>query len=256
MINLKGAFKDPDDGTIKTVYEKNKDIIEISVLYNKTDRDVICVPTHHYCSLGCKICHLTKEGFTKPMKKILIEDLLYCIKDTLSKYKRDKKKLLVSFMGVGEPLLNMDLIINLFNKENELKELGYNNIGYSISTMMPNDNIIKLMNIVNEINMPLKVHFSLHTPINKKRLELLPSTKIDVDNALELLNNYQKLIRENKTIMNKYRLFHSADTLIELHYTLIKNKNDSLLELERVIEYLKDYKFIIKFLKFNDDDFK
>lgn len=254
MINRIGIFKDNKDGTIKAVYEKNKDIIEISILFNRYDRDVICIPTHHYCNLGCKICHLTKEGFTKTMKKINVDDLLFCIKDILPTYKRNKKKLLVSFMGVGEPLLNTELIISLFKREDELKKIGFSFIGYSLSTMMPNDSLKDFMRKVNENNMPLKVHFSLHTPISKKRRELIPSTKLDVEDALELLNEYQKYIEKNRTIMNRYHEFHVYNDLIELHYTLIKDKNDSLLELKKVISYLKKYGFIIKLLVFNEKD--
>lgn len=39
-----------------------------------------------------------------------------CLIETLKKYKTNKEKLLISFMGVGEPLLNIDLIIYVFKK--------------------------------------------------------------------------------------------------------------------------------------------
>lgn len=47
MINKIGTFKDYNDGTLKTVFDvgANK-IIEMSLLFNKKDKDVVCVPTH------------------------------------------------------------------------------------------------------------------------------------------------------------------------------------------------------------------
>ena len=221
MIKNIGSFKDQTDGTIKSVYKiNNSKIIEMSMLYNKLDKDVICVPTHHYCNLGCKMCHLTNNKTNKPMQKIKITDFMYCIIDTIKKYKTNKKKLLISFMGVGEPLLN---------------ELGYDYISYAISTMMPNNNLLKLKNMINELNIPIKVHFSLHTPIDKNRKELIPSTNVTIEEALNMLLIYSYNVKQNKIIMNNYKLFHSNNIPIEIHYTLIKNKNDSNKELKEII---------------------
>jgi 23S rRNA (adenine2503-C2)-methyltransferase len=252
MIKNIGSFKDQTDGTIKSVFEiNNSKIIEMSMLYNKLDKDVICVPTHHYCNLGCKMCHLTNNKTNKPMQKIKITDFMYCIIDTIKKYKTNKKKLLISFMGVGEPLLNLELIENVFKEENKIKELGYDYISYAISTMMPNNNLLKLKNMINELNMPIKVHFSLHTPIDKNRKELIPSTNVTIEEALNMLLIYSYNVKQNKIIMDNYKLFHSNNIPIEIHYTLIKNKNDSNKELKEIIKLLHIYQIPIKFIKFN-----
>ena len=252
MIKNIGSFKDQTDGTIKSVFEiNNSKIIEMSMLYNKLDKDVICVPTHHYCNLGCKMCHLTNNKTNKPMQKIKITDFMYCIIDTIKKYKTNKKKLLISFMGVGEPLLNLELIENVFKEENKIKELGYDYISYAISTMMPNNNLLKLKDLVNELNIPIKVHFSLHTPIDKNRKELIPSTNVTIEEALNMLLIYSYNVKQNKIIMNNYKLFHSNNIPIEIHYTLIKNKNDSNKELKEIIKLLNIYQIPIKFIKFN-----
>ena len=44
-------------------------IIEISDLFNNNKRDVVCVPTHNFCSLGCKMCHLTNNKLNKKISK-------------------------------------------------------------------------------------------------------------------------------------------------------------------------------------------
>ena len=252
MIKNIGSFKDQTDGTIKSVYKiNNSKIIEMSMLYNKLHKDVICVPTHHYCNLGCKMCHLTNNKTNKPMQKIKITDFMYCIIDTIKKYKTNKKKLLISFMGVGEPLLNLELIENVYKEENKIKELGYDYISYAISTMMPNNNLLKLKNMINELNIPIKVHFSLHTPIDKNRKELIPSTNVTIEEALNMLLIYSYNVKQNKIIMNNYKLFHSNNIPIEIHYTLIKNKNDSNKELKEIIKLLNIYQIPIKFIKFN-----
>ena len=240
MIKNIGNFKDKADGTIKCVYEmENKKIVEMSVLYNKEDKDVVCVPTHHFCNLGCKMCHLTNKGLNKKMIRIEIDDFMKCLIETLNKYKTDKSKLLISFMGVGEPLLNIDLILNVFKNEDKIKALGYESVSYALSTMMPNDNLEKLSVLVNEYNIPLKVHFSLHTPIDSERKELIPSTRVNVSSALKLLSNYKNQVMKNEKIMDNYIMFHRNNIPAEIHYTLIKGVNDSEKEAQELIRLLK-----------------
>lgn len=256
MITNIGTFKDYSDETIKTVFDAgDKKIIEMSLLVNKEDKDVICVPTHHFCNLGCKMCHLTNKGLNKKMVPIKYEDFIYCLTETLTKNnirRTDKEKLLISFMGVGEPLLNLKLIEEIYRNEEVIKEkLGYKNIGYALSTMMPNNNIKVLKEMVNKSNMPLKVHFSLHTPINDERYELIPSTKVSVEEALAYLIDYKNCLQKNEVLMNKYQELHSNNIPVEIHYTLIKNVNDNKKELTKLCELLKIYNIPIKFIRFN-----
>ena len=158
-------------------------------------------------------------------------------------------------MGVGDALLNISLIKYVFWHEDILKErLGYENIGYALATMMPNKNLALLEKVVDKYNIPLKVHFSLHNPIDEKRFQLLPSTNIKVDEALRLLDNYRKTIQSNERIKEKYIKLHQTNDPVEIHYTLIKNLNDQNQELKVLLKYLKRYKIPIKFIKFNPKD--
>ena len=256
MIKNMGTFKDFSDGTLKTVFDVgDKKIIEMSLLFNKEDKDVVCVPTHHFCNLGCKMCHLTNKGLNKAMIPINYEDFIECLFQALTKNsnkRTDKKKLLISFMGVGEPLLNLKLIEEVYKNENFIKEkLGYDDIGYAIATMMPNNNILKLKEMVCKLNIPLKVHFSMHTPIDSERYELIPSTNVSVPEALAYLVNYRDSLQANEEIMKKYIKLHTTNDPIEIHYTLINGVNDRQKELIKVCELLSKYNIPIKFIRFN-----
>lgn len=255
MIKKNGTFKDFSDESIKCVFEnENKGVIEMTLLFNKVDCDVVCVPTHHFCNLGCKMCHLTNNKLNKKMIPIKIEDFIeaFIMSITDNDIRRtNKKKLKISFMGVGEPLLNLKLIEDIYSNESKIKEYGYDNICYAISTMMPNDNILKLTEMANRLNMPLKVHFSLHTPIDKDRSELIPSTRVSVSEALEYLIHYREVIQKNDTIMREYTKIRNTNDPVEIHYTLIDGINDSEKELNLVKELLSKYKITIKFIRFN-----
>ena len=74
MYETIGVFKDFKDNSLKTVFRDDKKrIIEMTLLFNKKDKDVVCVPTHNYCNLGCKMCHLTNEKVNKFMQKVAPE---------------------------------------------------------------------------------------------------------------------------------------------------------------------------------------
>ena len=253
-MKKEGTFKDNTDGTIKNVYKWDNKIIEISNLFNNNNRDVVCVPTHNFCSLGWKMCHLTNNKLNKKMNPICFDDFIDCLLDSL-KYFDNKENLLISFMGVGEPQLNLELIKNVFLNEDIIKKkFKYKNIGYSISTMMPFNNIDELINIVLSNNIPLKLHFSLHSPIDEKRNELIPATKVSVKKAFGLLSTYRKLLNQNETIKQEYSKFHDNYDFTEIHYTLIDNVNDSDEELNMLYDLLSIYKIPIKFISFNPKD--
>lgn len=256
MIKNLGVFKDFSDNSLKTVLEVDKHkIIEMTLLFNKDDMDVVCVPTHHFCNLGCKMCHLTNKGLNKSMIAINSNDFIYCLKKAVTKNNEritDKKKLLISFMGVGEPLLNLNLIKEVYQKAESIKkELNYDTIGYALATMMPNNNILKLTEMVNTLNIPLKVHFSMHTPIDTERFDLIPSTRVSIEEALAYLIRYRDKIQKNSKIMSEYVKLHRTNDPIEIHYTLIKDVNDGKQELEGVCDLLSKYNIPIKFIRFN-----
>lgn len=81
MVKNIGVFKDFEDDSIKSVFSTlNGDkIVEMTLLQNKDFEDVICVPTHHYCNLGCKMCHLTNNKLNKEMVPINIDDFIDCL---------------------------------------------------------------------------------------------------------------------------------------------------------------------------------
>lgn len=252
-----GTFKDKKDNSLKSVFDcgENK-IIEMTLLFNKEKLDVVCAPTHHFCNLGCKMCHLTNNKLNKKMTPITVDNFIEALISTTTRDNKEritnKDRLLISFMGVGEPLLNLKLIEEIYDREEEIKEtLGYKEISYALATMMPNNNIEKLREIVIKKKIPLKVHFSMHTPIDEDRKELIPSTNVSVEEALKYLNDYRKAVCNDSDIIKKYINFHRTADPIEIHYTLIENVNDKKKELERICLLLKKYQVPIKFIRFN-----
>lgn len=256
MIKKIGVFKDFSDDSLKSVFDTGDNkIIEMTLLANKEQMDVVCVPTHYFCNLGCKMCHLTNKGLNKEMIPIKVDDFIAALIETVTKKEErrtNKKKLLISFMGVGEPLLNLKLIEEVYKSEETIKnKLEYETVGYAISTMMPNNNILKLTQMVDELNIPLKVHFSLHTPIDSERFDLIPKTKVSIEDALSYLINYRNVLQKNEKLMEEYKKLHRTNDPIEIHYTLINGINDKKEQLSKICNLLQVYNVPIKFIRFN-----
>jgi 23S rRNA (adenine2503-C2)-methyltransferase len=233
-----GRFRDVD-GTEKTVYETGEGIVELTHIKNKAGIDVICVPTHHYCNLGCKFCHLTVENdYTKsmtPIKADVLESILRF--DT-----PDSKKVLISFMGVGEPLLNLELILNLYSTLSKYCP----ELSFAMSTMFPVP-----FEEVRLDRIPLKIHFSLHSPVDEIRKEIIPASTVNVEEGFQLLRKHQMVTSLDPSISINLGRFHDSSSSVEIHYTLIEKVNDSDVELARLIELGHTYRIPLKLLKFN-----
>ncbi len=249
MKNFKvlGRFKDKDN-TEKFVFKFERGIIEIAWIKNKKGTAVFCVPTHHYCNLGCKFCHLTQKGHNVKMVPILPKDLIAALEWIINSYIKDKK-ILFSFMGVGEPLLNLNLV---FKTHDHFKKNASQTISLALSSMLlssgPFDKIIEKSK---KDNLPLKIHFSLHAGTNKVRKDIIPFAPTSISQCLNKLKRYRKIAGSNKAIVKNLSQFHKRPDPIEIHYTIINKINDTDKDLQRIIEIGKKYKIPLKILKFN-----
>ena len=249
MIKNIGVFKDFSDGSLKSVFTtENNQIIEMTLLANKEQMDVVFVPTHHFCNLGCKMCHLTNKGLNKSMVPVKIDDFIKCLTQTLTKQgerRTEKKKLLISFMGVGEPLLNLKLIEEVYKRENIIKSNLLLSIGVCIEKCIFSGIFSLFTNSVSFMTLLFGII------VDNKRFDLIPSTKVKVEEALTYLINYRNTLQKNNKIMDEYVKLHRTNDPIEIHYTLIEGVNDSEEELESICNLLLEYKIPIKFIRFN-----
>lgn len=251
-----GRFRDTD-GTEKFVYSVDGKIVEITWIKNKKNIAVFCLPTHHYCSLGCKFCHLTdSQGIDKKMIPISSVDLFAILSQVVKKYIR-APKILLSFMGVGEPFLNLNLILDLYKT---IRTKGFinqrgkkiKNAGLALATMMIN--LSPLKNLAQKIkteHLPIKIHFSLHSPFDKQRFSIIPAARVSIKEALETLDEYRKNFLLNKRALADLAIYHKHFWPTEIHYTFIKDINDGEKEFAEIIKIGQQYRIPFKILKFN-----
>ena len=209
MIKFINRYRDPD-GTEKYIFRDSNGTIEITRIKTKQDRDIYCVPSLYGCTLGCTFCFLTTEQISLTNKKVSYDTINSCL--NFFEDKKDKRQ--ISIMGVGDPSLNLELIKEASDKEEMV----------SMASIFPKT--------LPQLPSKVKIHYSLHSPIKEKRLEIMPSARKDINEVME------------------YLLSHEGNT--EVHYTLIDGQNDSEDELEAMVKLFEKYPINLKFLDFKE----
>lgn len=202
-----------------------------TVLMKHDDRTTVCVSSQVGCALGCKFCATGKLGFKRNLEtEEILEQVLV--------FKRKERIRNIVFMGMGEPFLNYDNVLNavkILNNENAFN-IGARHI--SISTVGITEGIEKLSNEKLQVNLAI----SLHAPNNNLRLKLMPiSKKYSLENILKTVNEYIK--KTNRKVM--------------FEYTLIDNVNDSIENAKELSKIMKHPLYMVNLIKYNDtEEFK
>jgi len=202
-----------------------------TVLMKHDDRTTVCVSSQVGCALGCKFCATGKLGFKRNLEtEEILEQVLV--------FKRKERIRNIVFMGMGEPFLNYDNVLNavkILNNENAFN-IGARHI--SISTVGITEGIEKLSNEKLQVNLAI----SLHAPNNNLRLKLMPiSKKYSLENILKTVNEYIK--KTNRKVM--------------FEYTLIDSINNSIENAKELSKIMKHPLYMVNLIKYNDtEEFK
>jgi 23S rRNA (adenine2503-C2)-methyltransferase len=219
---LKNKIKSKEDKTIKYIYElDNKQIIEFSYIDNGTGKDIICVPCQTMCNMSCAFCHLTDHVGKIPLRNLtgaLIFDIVMLICDDLSL--SEDRQLLISYMGCGEPLDNIEGILSSIR----YLKAERTNIRFGLATMLPKKRwreFFELTQSIEDTKINLKVHLSLHFVEDNLRTNWMPSAW-NIDNSIGALKIYNTI----------------TGNPIEVHYTIMDGVNDSDGDIQRLGEII------------------
>lgn len=232
MISLIDKITSKTDNTIKYVFKFGNVISEISYINKNDGKDIICSPTQTSCNMGCKFCHLT--GLKIPAVNIYNQTIFDMIKHVADDIENKHDTLLISYMGAGEPLLNIDGIIQSAMKVYDEFSGKYKNIRFAVASIIPRREYMeRFMEEVKDSGLDFKFHLSLHF-IDENRKELMPAA-INATEAINLLDKYSNYV--GKT---------------EIHYTLVDCKNDSRMHADNLIKNIKGINTTVKLLQFSD----
>lgn len=213
------------DGTEKFLYKlRDGNFIE-TVLICSGNRKTLCLSTQLGCKFGCAFCASGRIGLVRDLTPSeIVNQILFLRQDF--KYKITN----YVFMGMGEPLDNYENTLKAVRIMNEPSglEIGARRITISTCGVIPGIDRLK------DSGLQVNLSVSLHTTDNKLRDELVPI-------------NRRYPLEELVKVCKKY--IAKTGRKITLEYILIKDKNHSLQDADKLAEIAKDLKAKVNLIR-------
>jgi len=215
------------DGTEKFLWRLADGNLVESVLIKESDRRTLCLSTQVGCRYKCPFCASGAAGFKRDLTVSEIVSQVIEVQGM-----RKTRITNIVFMGMGEPLDNADNVIKAIRLINhkEALEIGARKITVSTCGIIPG--IKKLQ----EIGLQIELSVSLHAVNEELRNELVPANR---------KYPLEKLLVACRDFYNK------TGRVITLEYAIIKGKNDSQKEAERLAKITRDLKAKVNLLSCN-----
>nr|WP_269621825.1 23S rRNA (adenine(2503)-C(2))-methyltransferase RlmN [Prochlorococcus marinus] len=159
-----------DDQTVKLLLQTEDDQIIETVGIPTKNRLTICVSSQIGCPMSCRFCATGKGGFERSLYINEIVDQFFAIKQIF-----DRAPSHVVFMGMGEPLLNIDAVLNSIRCLNQ--DIGIGQRRITVSTVGVANTLPRLAELARHYlgTVQFTLALSLHAPNQELRQALIPS---------------------------------------------------------------------------------
>ncbi|MFP6109717.1 23S rRNA (adenine(2503)-C(2))-methyltransferase RlmN [Helicobacter pylori] len=219
-----------DNHTFEAVLLKMKDkkIDKETNAILEGEKYTVCVSCQIGCQVGCAFCFTQKGGFVRNLKasEIIQQALLIKEYNNLP----IEKALNIVFMGMGEPLNNLDEVCKAIEIFNTGMQISPKRI--TISTSGVADKIP----ILAGKNLGVQLAISLHAVDDKTRSSLMPlNKKYNIECVLNEVRKWP--LEQRKRVM--------------FEYLLIKDLNDSLDCAKKLLKLLNGIKSKVNLILFN-----
>jgi len=205
----KFLFRLPDGNLIESVL-----IPASPALYGeKSDRRTICISTQVGCAYGCKFCASGLEGFSRNLRANEIVDQIIAV-ERASGQKIDN----IVFMGMGEPLANLDNLMRAIGIINAPWGLGIGarHITVSTSGLAP-----QIRELADE-PLQIRLAISLHGATDEVRDRIMPiNRRYNIDVLLSAGDYYTS--RKKQRLTFEYILIAGVNDSDEQAHLLAKH---------------------------------
>ena len=172
------------DGTVKALFRTaDGHPVEAVLMRYRDGRRSLCLSSQSGCPLTCRFCATGAMRFGRNLTQ-------WEILDQALHFRRVEEVSHAVFMGMGEPMLNLD---NVVAAARRLPELGITHRRTTVSTVgwLPG-----LRRFVDEVAEPIRLALSLHAPDGALRSELMPvNDRYPLEDVLAECRRYVALRR-------------------------------------------------------------
>lgn len=230
QFKLVNTTKSDTDDTTKFLWElTDRKKIESVIIY-EGKRVTFCISSQVGCALDCQFCATGKMGFLRNLSSgEIIEQVLSM--NAIAK----KPASNIVFMGMGEPLLNLNNVIKASNILSDPNGLAFSRKKITIST----SGVIPGINKLAEMKSPYSLAISLNAVFENTRQKIMPiSSKYPINELMKAIENYVKTTRKR----------------ITFEYILINNINDSKKDADQLLKLTHKLPCKINIIPCNSND--
>lgn len=227
------ALRSPSrDGTVKFLLELiDGQIIEAVGIpaykngSNKLDRLTVCVSSQVGCPMACDFCATGKGGFKRNLARHEIVDQILTVQSDFQERVSN-----VVFMGMGEPLLNVENVAEAVRSMNQ--DIGIGQRSMTISTVGIPGQIRRLA----DRHLQATLAVSLHASNQAVREQLIPSaTKYPLEALLEECRDYVNITGRRVTF----------------EYIVLAGVNDHTQHAHELAQLLKGFQSHVNLIPYN-----
>ena len=213
------------DGTKKYLFPVLDGHFIEAVYIPEEDRATLCVSCQVGCKMGCRFCVTGQQGFHGTLSAGDILNQLFSIPEYESLTN-------VVFMGMGEPMDNLDAVLAATQVITADWGLGWSPKRITVSTV---GIVPGLKRFLDESQCHLAV--SLHNPVPQERLQMMPVQKaFPLNEVLALLRHYD----------------WSGQRRLSFEYTMFRGENDDQLHAQKLVEALKGLDCRVNLIRFHE----
>ena len=196
-------------------------------------RNTLCISSQVGCSLDCSFCATGKQGFNGNLTRAEIVGQVWQASRELADRGDERGITNVVFMGMGEPLLNFQPVLDAADVLMDDLAFGISKRRVTISTagVVP-----RIRDLASHTDVSLAV--SLHAPRDELRNVLVPiNRKYPIADLLDACRHYLRRLGERRSIT--------------MEYTLIAGVNDNVVDARDLAHLLTGLRAKVNLIPFN-----
>ncbi|MDC3105739.1 23S rRNA (adenine(2503)-C(2))-methyltransferase RlmN [Gammaproteobacteria bacterium] len=229
--------EESQDGTKKWLVRVEGGSCVEMVYIPERERGTLCISSQVGCSLDCSFCATGKQGFHRDLTSAEIIGQLWLAADSFSQFSRKSARKIsnVVMMGMGEPLMNFENVVDAMTLMLEDNAYGLSKRRVTLSTSGVVPQLDKLGDLID-----VSLAISLHAANDELRNSLVPINK---------KYPIAKFINSAKSYLEKLPDNHRKVTV---EYTLINKVNDRSHHAHELAALLRDLPCKINLIPFNE----
>jgi 23S rRNA (adenine2503-C2)-methyltransferase len=227
---------DSTDGTRKFLIRVSGGSVIETVYIPDGDRGTLCVSSQVGCSLDCSFCATGKQGFNRDLTAAEIIGQVWIAAKSFGQLSGTGPRMVtnVVMMGMGEPLMNFDNVVDSMNLMMHDNAYGISKRRVTLSTSGVVPQLDRLSQYTDAC-----LAISLHAPNDELRNELVPiNRKYPIAMLLDSAKRYIEAMPD-------------THRKITIEYTLIDQVNDRPHHAKELAELLRNIPVKINLIPFN-----